>query len=198
MKKRVLLAISLLATVASANTTMCFKENHKSLSTIETVALDGGECAGKHSVNDMKKMGYIVSDIKINGNNYIYIFKKEQQNSNSNQNIAQMDLDAISASVLAKQKEKEELKKEQEAKIRVEDAKTIYISKCQNCHGEKGESYIGGSRLNKLSEDDMLAGYKEYVHGVGNKSSSVYSSFHINNLNDKTVKDIKKYLDSIN
>ena len=34
----------------------------------------------------------------------------------------------------------------------------------------------------------MLLVGKEYVHGVGNKSSSAYSSFHINNLKDKTVK----------
>ena len=36
---------------------MCFKENHKSMSTIENTPLDGGICAGKYTVNDMKTKG---------------------------------------------------------------------------------------------------------------------------------------------
>jgi len=30
-----------------ADTTMCFKENHPSMATIETVPLNGGACGGK-------------------------------------------------------------------------------------------------------------------------------------------------------
>ena len=43
------------ASILSAATTMCYKKDHLDPSTIETIPLDGGECAGKLSVNQMKK-----------------------------------------------------------------------------------------------------------------------------------------------
>ena len=56
MKKTILSTILLFGTTSIfAQTTMCFKENHSSMSTIETTALNGGACDGKYSVNDMKK-----------------------------------------------------------------------------------------------------------------------------------------------
>ena len=58
---------------------MCFKENHQSMSTIETTPLDGGLCASKNTITDMKAKGWNVDDIKIsntpNGMNFIYILK---------------------------------------------------------------------------------------------------------------------------
>ena len=47
-----------------ADTTMCFKENHPSMATIETVPLNGGACGGKYSINDMKKKGYLLMILK--------------------------------------------------------------------------------------------------------------------------------------
>jgi hypothetical protein len=43
----------------------------------------------------------------------------------------------------------------------------------------------------------MEEALKDYKLGVGEKASSVYAPSHINFLNDKTIKGIKAYLDSI-
>ncbi len=71
------------ATSLLAQTTMCFKENHPSMTTIESTPLNGGLCSSSKSIQDMKKEGWSVEDIKIeksaNGNNYIYVLKKEAQ-----------------------------------------------------------------------------------------------------------------------
>ena len=50
------------------------------MSTIENIALEGGACAGKYSIKDMKAKGWSVDDIKISqGSNekefYLY-FKR--------------------------------------------------------------------------------------------------------------------------
>jgi hypothetical protein len=66
LKKAILSSILLLSSTSLlADTTMCFKENHKSMTTIESTPLDGGVCNGKFSVNDMKAKGWNVDDIKI-------------------------------------------------------------------------------------------------------------------------------------
>ena len=66
MKKAILSTILLLgSTSLLADTTMCFKENHQSMATIENTPLDGGICAGKNTVNQMKAKGWSVDDIKI-------------------------------------------------------------------------------------------------------------------------------------
>ena len=80
MKKAILSSILLLsASSIFADTTMCFKENHQSMSTIENTPLNGGACLGKYTVNDMKTKGWSVDDIKISqtatGMNFIYILK---------------------------------------------------------------------------------------------------------------------------
>ena len=120
MKKAILSTILLLgSTSLLADTTMCFKENHKSMSTIENTPLDGGICAGKYTVNDMKTKGWSVDDIKIsqtaNGMNFIYILKNGStvavQSSQFSGNQAQME-----ANILAKL----EAKKEAEEKAKVE------------------------------------------------------------------------------
>lgn len=48
-------AATLLAQGLSAKTTMCYKNEWKSPSTIETVKLDGGECNGQLSFKEMQK-----------------------------------------------------------------------------------------------------------------------------------------------
>ena len=141
MKKAILSTILLLgSTSLLADTTMCFKENHKSMSTIENTPLDGGICAGKYTVNDMKTKGWSVDDIKIsqttNGMSFIYILKTATavtNNSSSNFTGSQAQMEANIIAKLEKKKEVEEkakVEKElEEAKI---DAKEIYINKCQN------------------------------------------------------------------
>ena len=60
---------------------MCYKKDHLDPSTIENIFLDGEKCAGKLSVKDMKKDGYIIDSMKLqkvkDGFTYIYIFDKK-------------------------------------------------------------------------------------------------------------------------
>ena len=64
------------STSLMAQTTMCFKKDVQDLTQLEDIKLNGGECKSAYSLNDMKKDGWEVSDIKINNNDYIYILKK--------------------------------------------------------------------------------------------------------------------------
>jgi hypothetical protein len=76
MNKFLLISITILLslTIANAKTTVCFKKNWSSPSTIETALLDGGACAGKYSINQMKEMGWDILDIKVDSeqNNLSY------------------------------------------------------------------------------------------------------------------------------
>ena len=76
MNKLLLISITILLsiTVANAKTTVCFKKDWNSPSTIETAPLDGGECEGKYSLTQMKEMGWNVLDIQIDSeqNNLSY------------------------------------------------------------------------------------------------------------------------------
>lgn len=76
MNKLLLLSITILLslTIANAKTTVCFKKNWSSPSTIENAVLDGGACASKYSLAQMKEMGWSILDIKIDSeqNNLSY------------------------------------------------------------------------------------------------------------------------------
>lgn len=76
--KLLLLCASILLTQSlSAKTTSCYKKEWTKPSTIENTQLDGGICAGDFSLNQMKKKGWFVKDIKIktsgSGLDYTYI-----------------------------------------------------------------------------------------------------------------------------
>ncbi|RXJ83424.1 plasminogen-binding N-terminal domain-containing protein [Arcobacter sp. CECT 8985] len=76
--KLFLATITLFATSAlSAQTTVCYKKDWTSPSTIDKVKLDGGACKGEASFLDMKKKGWKLKDIRITsskkGLNYQYI-----------------------------------------------------------------------------------------------------------------------------
>jgi len=188
-KKLIIYIFIFLGSSILANTTMCFKENHPSISTIENTPLDGGECQGKYSLNDMKKKAWIVSDIKISGNNYIYIFKTSNNQQNLDENILEQ--------LEARKEAKEALKIEQEKKELISQAQKLYINQCQTCHGKKGEIKQGNSILKDLSIDDMKEAAKDYKSGVGEKAYSVYAPIHINFLDKKSIESIKAYLDTI-
>jgi hypothetical protein len=88
-KLLLLSATCLLSNNLFAQETVCFKNDVEKPSTIETIALDGGVCKGKISLNEMKENGWDVLDIKIvpsqNKFNYTYYFiKNETQNSLGN------------------------------------------------------------------------------------------------------------------
>ncbi|WP_419769340.1 MAG: plasminogen-binding N-terminal domain-containing protein [Candidatus Marinarcus sp.] len=78
MKTKLLLLCALLiATILNATETTCYKKDWLSPSTIETVALEGGECKSQNSIEQMKQNGWHIKDIQIassqKGLNYTYI-----------------------------------------------------------------------------------------------------------------------------
>ena len=209
MKKTILSSIILLtSTSLLADTTMCFKEGHSSMATIENIALEGGTCAGKYSIKDMKAKGWSVDDIKIsqgsNGMNFIYILKDGKTvqpiySSNISGNSADME-----ARILEKiEKKKEEEKKAKELERRVslqEDGEKIYIAKCQSCHGEKGELQAKGfSRpLNTLSQDDMRSSISGYQNGTYNRGMANIMQPISSTITFETLEKVSAYLNKVN
>ena len=207
MKKAILSSILLLSSTSIfADTTMCFKENHQSMSTIENTPLDGGICAGKNTIADMKAKGWLVDDIKIsqsaNGMNFIYVLKTpvSQMASQSNFSGNQADMEARILEKLEKKKEAEKAAEEIQIKKDLSvDGKNIYVNKCQSCHGEKGESTIGGySRaLNTLSSEDMRDSISGYTNGTYDRGRASVMRPITSTLTHVTLDKVSAYLESI-
>lgn len=207
MKKAILSTILLLgSTSLLADTTMCFKENHKSMSNIENTPLDGGICAGKYTVNDMKTKGWTVDDIKISqtatGMSFIYVLKTATvttSSSNFTGNQAQME-----ANILAKLEQKkvaeEKAKVEQELKDSAVIAKELYINKCQTCHGTNGEksAYNTSRPLKDLSVEDMAESIKNYKVGKVDSMNANIMTPYANFIDYKEIKGINAYLKELN
>ena len=209
MKKTILSSILLLtSTSLLADTTMCFKEGHSSMSTIENIALEGGACAGKYSIKDMKAKGWSVDDIKIsqgsNGMNFIYILKDGKTvqpvySSNFSGNSA--DMEARILEKLEKKKEEEKKAKEaKELKDAIESAENLYVNKCQNCHGANGElsAYNSARPLKDLSAEDMQESIKDYKNGRKNSINANIMIPYANFIDTKEIKAIQAYLSKIN
>ncbi|WP_375722691.1 c-type cytochrome [Arcobacter sp. KX21116] len=184
-----------------AQTTMCFKENHKSMSTIENTKLDGGLCAGEKSPSEMKNEGWNVNDIKItdtkNGYNYIYVFKKEEKVSN-------FDIDKLEKQIMNRLADKEEAAKK-EAIIKRNYAMSVsgkqrYIAKCQQCHGEKGEIEARGTSrpLRDLSLDDFTMAMRDYNLGTYNRGQAFIMMPYATITSQDDLKNIYVYLKSVN
>ena len=208
MKKAILSSMILLGSISLfADTTMCFKENHKSMSTIENTPLDGGACASKYSVTDMKAKGWSVDDIKIsqtaNGMNFIYILKTASSSSTVVPVVAgnQADMEARIVEKLEKKKvEEEKAKVEKELKDAQVDAQKIYTTKCQSCHGEKGEksAYNSSRPLKDLSLEDMQEAIKDYKVGRVNSSNATIMAPYASFTDYKEIQGIHAYLNKLN
>ena len=210
MRKAILSSILLLSSTSIfAETTMCFKEN-ASMSTIESTPLNGGACAGKFSVNDMKTKGWNIDDIKIsqttNGINFVYVLKTA---STSVTNVSapltvtgnQADMEArIMAKIEQKKEAEEKAKVEQELKEASIDAQKIYTNKCQNCHGTNGEksAYNSSRPLKTLSIEDMEESIKNYKNGRVDSSNATIMAPYASYLDNKTIKGIHAYLNNLN
>ena len=207
MKKAILSSILLLsASSIFADTTMCFKENHQSMSTIETTPLDGGLCAGKNTITDMKAKGWNVDDIKIsntpNGMNFIYILKTpvSQAVSSSNFSGNQADMEARIMDKLEKKKEAEkkaiEVKAIQDAAI---NGEKTYVNKCQSCHGTNGEknAYNTSRPLKDLSIEDMTVSIRDYKLGNKTSGNAIIMTPYANYVNENDIKGIYSYLKKI-
>lgn len=102
-------SLLLSATLASAETTVCYKDKWNTPSTIETTKLDGGLCEGKFSVKDMEKKGWRVLDIKIESNqnslSYKYLLtsnkltKKEIKKVDTNENTQKLSYQAFGVKI---------------------------------------------------------------------------------------------------
>ncbi len=196
-------------TILNAQTTMCFKENHTSMATIETVKLDGGLCQGQKSVKDMHNNGWTTDDIKINNSNYIYIFKKKTAL------VSDIDMDALEQKVVQKlQKAEEEKKKVQKEKMRIgklNAGRKTYVNKCQTCHGTNGleRSFNTSRPIANLSIQEFktsMRGYvnndKDYDRGKAmimkpyadtSDSNDIKNVFvYLKSLKENTTKDMKE------
>lgn len=203
IKKSLIISSLLLSSVAlQAQTTMCFKENHKDMITIENTRLDGGACAGNKSAKDMKSEGWTVDDIKItpssNGSNYIYIFKKES----GLQNVSEEELmDKLYKKLENEKKAKEEKAKQDLFIANSKAGEALYTSKCANCHGEKGELNAKGvsKPLNSLDHTEFQTAIRDY--NIGNRNSSVTSIImkpYATSMSYQDIKNVYTYLKSIN
>lgn len=196
------LATILSSSLAFAQTTMCFKENHKSMATIETTFLNGGECKGEKSVQDMKNDGWGVADININkgedGSNYVYIFKKETQN------LSSIDEQALEEKILQRLETRKQqeiaTKKKQAYMQKSKSGEKLYISKCATCHGDKGELKARGvSRpINDLNLQDFTLSIRGYNNGDYDRGMAFVMKPYATLMTQKDIKNVYVYLRSIN
>lgn len=182
----------------NANTTMCYKNNWSDPSTIEDESLDGGECKGEKSLNDMKKEAWLVSDIKIsssdNGMNYIYILKKD----NTEDENKKVDVKNIDYKKLASKLEEE--KEQEQAETNFEDGKNVYQKTCQRCHGEFGEKKAYGSSrpLKTLSAEDLQVSIRDYKLSQYDRGRAMIMKPYTNMVTKDELEGIAAYLKSIN
>jgi len=191
----------LTATIATAQTTMCFKENHKSMTTIETVNLSGGECQNQKSVQDMKKEGWSIADINIdktkNGANYIYIFKKEETNLSS---INEKALEEKILNRLEERKKQEIATKKKQAYIRKsKSGEKLYNNKCISCHGKNGELKARGvSRpINDLNLQDFILSIQGYNNGNYDRGMAFVMKPYATLMTNQDIKNVYVYLRSL-
>ena len=191
------------ASVLSASATMCYKKEHLDPSTIETIALSGGECKDKLSVNDMKKNGYQVDSMKIqegkSGFNYIYVFQKETKNiqnvSLSSNTLTDEELTARLENI---QKKKEARIEKEEMVASIDSAKNLYEDTCRRCHGDGTISAYNLSRpLKDLSLEDMQIAVRDYSNGSKDNGMAILMQPYANTLTKKDVKAIYNYLKTI-
>jgi len=202
MNIKTFIAFSLLSSTALfAQTTMCFKENHSSMATIESTPLDGGLCSSTKSLTDMKKEGWSVDDIKIedstSGKNYIYILKKEAHA------LSKMDEEKLEQRIMQRLEKRQ--KQEKQAKITQfkltmsKSGKKIYIDKCQSCHGEKADKKAYGTSrpLVELSLNDMDQSINDYMYDNYDRGNAHVMKPYATFLTGTKVKEVYSYIQSL-
>ncbi len=203
IKKSILTTCVILSsmTYINAQTTMCFKQNHKDFITIENTKLDGGECASNKSSSDMKKEGWTITDIKMtpasSGTDFIYIFKKESNLENVSEEVL---MDKLYKRIESEKVAKEEAAKEALFTANKQAGEKLYTSKCIVCHGEKGELKAKGvSRpINSLDHNEFQTSIRDY--NIGNKEGAmaIVMKPYANAMDYNDIKNVYTYLKSIN
>ncbi len=198
LKKTLLLASSV--ALLNASTTMCFKKEHIDPSTIETVKLEGGECGGKLSSQDMQRLGYTVGDIKISsgeiGLNYIYIFKKDEPlatvTTDGKMILTKEDL---KAKFLELQDEQKAEQKEKERVANLALGKDIYENVCRRCHGDgTTRAYGVATPLVELSETQIITAFREYGFSQKDNGMAMLMKPYASTYNEKELKAISAYI----
>lgn len=202
---KIALSTTLCTALAMASTTMCFKKDHMDPSNIETIPLEGGECKDMFSVEDMKKQGYNVDDIKItvgnNGMNYMYVFSKKNVIIGNANTKAPAGTQVLTKEQLKSylNELKEEEKLEQKRKEIMGDitlGKEIYTTTCVSCHGKKGElkAYNVARPLNTLSYKEMEEAMEDYDLDRREGNYVFIMKPYASSLNDAKLKGIATYL----
>lgn len=202
MIKPALISIAL-STLLLGSTTMCFKKDHLDPSSIESIALDGGECQGKFSVNDMKTQGYDVKDIKITlgdkGMNYIYIFSKEtivlgEQKQADGQALTKEQLKAYLYEINEEEKQKEE---QEELHGSVTKGKEIYESKCMQCHGNGKKKYGRARALSTLSVGEIKDRIRDYEYDKIESITAIVMKPYAVSLTPEKLKNVASYIQTL-
>jgi cytochrome c553 len=188
-----MLLLPFLAFSLNAKTTLCYKNNWNNPATIESQQFQGSICKGKYSIDDMKKIGWKVEDIKIstkNDNfNYIYILK---QSDDKNIDVKKIDYAKLEAQ-MKKAKQQKAIAKNKVA------GKNYYIKNCQSCHGVKGEIEASGTSraINTLSKDEFIETLEGYRHDSYDRGLAILMKPYIAFLDEKKMVSIYNYLQKI-
>ncbi|MDC0933365.1 cytochrome c [Arcobacteraceae bacterium] len=192
------------ASILSASATMCYKKEHMDPSTIEKVALNGGECNGTLSVVDMKKNGYQIDSMKIqdgkDGFNYIYVFNKNTQNTMALANTSGIILtDAELTARLEKIQEAKKVKKVEKDKVSsVDNGKKIYDTTCKKCHGDGTiKAYNYTRALKTMTLEEMQISIRDISNGEQNNGMGILMQPYANMITAKEIVDIYNYLNQI-
>jgi cytochrome c553 len=189
------------ASLLSAATTMCYKKDHLDPSTIENTSLEGGKCAGKRSVTDMKKDGYIVDSMKLqngtDGLNYIYVFEKKHLNTPVYSNKTVTDAQ-LTAQIEKIQKTKELQKVTDKAVDSLEDGKRVYETTCKSCHGDGTISAYNTARpLKSLTLEEMQISIREYSNGGKDNGMAILMIPYATSITSNELKAVYNYLHTV-
>jgi len=194
-KTLLLLLTSAILFSLNASTTMCFKENWRSLTTIENTPLDGGKCNASKSASQMKKDGWIVDDIKItpakNGMNFVYVFKKSSTPILSEQDIQ--------SKLIALQKKQKLEAANQKRILSISTGAKIYNSRCASCHGNRGqeEAYNTSRKLNEMTFDEIKTSVNAYAIDDKDNGMAIVMKPYATDLETKQMRQISDYLNSL-
>ena len=202
LKKSLYLACT--ASFLVASTTMCYKKEHLDPSTIETIALDGGECASKNSVLDMKNMGYVIDSLKLqnetSGTTYLYVFKKEVKGISKTREVVTSGItdEQLTARLEAIEKKKEIQKVEEKTVSSLENGENIYNSTCKSCHGDGSmRAYRTARPLNDLTLEEMEVSMRDYANGSKDNGMAMLMTPYVNLVTEEDIQGIYNYLQTL-
>jgi cytochrome c553 len=186
---------ALLINMLLANTTMCYKNNIKDISTVEDKKFDGGKCNSTYSITDMKKNKWTIDDIKISKNdknlfNFIYILK----NNETKKVVSPNKIDYSKLSKVMETNKKIETQKDS-----LKNGEKVYNMHCKSCHGTKGEKTPGSSlALNTMSLDDLQYTMRAYRQNEQDKGLAIIMKPYADLIMATEVKEIFEYLKQLN